>query len=155
MWQVFLHSPRFHWCRNHGDAGHHGNAAACNRNFLLHGSQEVGVEMGCRSKRQHLRAHLQWFFFLQALSSTVPQPPKIVPPYGYSYFCVSVLWYHDQGNWQKKQFIEGFYFQIVSPWPLWRGAWQQAGKHSAGAIAESLYPVLWGSMGAEDRKSVV
>ena len=33
-------------------------------------------------------------------------------------------------------------FQRLSPWPSWRGVRQQAGRHEAGAVAESLNPDL-------------
>lgn len=54
-------------------------------------------------------------------------------------FC-AVKRHHDKGVLQKKAFQQGSCLQLqrLSPWLSWQGIWQQAGRHGAEAVAESL-----------------
>lgn len=57
-----------------------------------------------------------------------------------SYFSVVAERHHDQGTIEKKAFKGGLQFQRVSPWPTWRGAWQQTGKDVAAQLNLRIEP---------------
>jgi hypothetical protein len=58
---------------------------------------------------------------------------------------VLLLFYHcEETPWPRWLIRESTswgacsHLQRVRPWPSWQGAWQQAGRHGAAAVAESL-----------------
>jgi hypothetical protein len=53
-----------------------------------------------------------------------------------SYFLL--LWWDTRTKATYRRVYWGLEFQRKSLWPLWQEVWQQAGRHSAGAIADSL-----------------
>lgn len=61
-----------------------------------------------------------------------------------SYYCEETSCPPQKKTYKRKHLVGDYlWFQRVSPWSSWQGAWQKTGRLGAGTTAKSLNPDPW------------